>query len=125
MAGAFFVCMAYDKDKILEQCVAAIKEEKLTFFADISLYVEPTLSTLYEWEFEKSDVIKTELAKNRLASKKKMRARWEDSDNATLQLAAYKLIADKAEIDALTMNKVEQSGNLSITWNEERTYETK
>lgn len=84
-----------------------IREEKLTFFNDLSLFIEPTMSTLYEWEFEKSETIKAELGKNRLASKKKMRRKWEDSDNATLQLAAYKLIADKEELESLTVNKVD------------------
>lgn len=102
-----------------------VKENKLTFFSDIALFVEPALSTLYEWELEKSDVIKAELAKNKLATKRKMRNKWEESDNATLQLAAYKLVADRDELNALTMNRVDAnlSGSIAITWNEERTYE--
>ena len=115
----------YNKEIIHKQCVEAIVKEGLTFFADLSLYVEPTLSTLYEWKFEQSEDIKNALSKNKLDSKRKMRRKWESSDNATLQLAAYKLLADKEEIDALTMNKVDTSGSLSITWNEERTYEHK
>ncbi len=117
----------YDKEKIHEQCLTAIRDEKLTFFADLAMYVEPTLSTLYEWGFEQSEDIKNALSRNKLASKRKMRRKWEDSDNATLQLAAYKLIADKEEIDALTMNRVDANlnGNLSINWNEQRTYEQK
>lgn len=99
--------MAYNKEQIIEECLRVITKEKLTFFSDLTIYVEPALSTLYEWELEKSDVIKNALAKNRLASKKKMRCKWEDSDNATLQIAAYKLIADKDEIEALTVNKVD------------------
>lgn len=99
--------MAYDKNKILEDCVSAIRNERLTFFTDLALFVEPAMSTLYEWELEKSEVIKAELSKNRLAAKRKMRAKWEDSDNATLQIAAYKLIADKDELENLTVNKVD------------------
>lgn len=118
--------MAYDKDKVREQILAAIREEKLTFFADVSIYVEPTLSTLYEWEFEKSEDIKRELAKNKLDAKRKLRKQWQfDTAAPALQLAAYKLMAEKEELEALTMNKVENSGSLTINWNEERTYETK
>lgn len=98
----------YNREEILEQCIEVIRKEKLTFFNDLAIYVEPTMATLYEWEFEKSEILKSELRKNKLASKKKMRTKWEDSDNATLQIAAYKLIAEKEEIEALTINKVDQ-----------------
>lgn len=98
----------YNREEILEQCIEVIRKEKLTFFNDLAIYIEPTMATLYEWEFEKSEILKSELRKNKLASKKKMRTKWEDSDNATLQIAAYKLIAEKEEIEALTINKVDQ-----------------
>ena len=117
----------YNREEIKAKCIEVIKEEKLTFFTDLVIYVEPALSTLYEWELEKSEDIKKELSKNKLLSKKKMRCKWEESDNATLQIAAYKLIADKDEISALTISKVDAniSGDLSINWVENKTYETK
>lgn len=118
----------YNKEKVLQECISVIKDNELTFFADIAIYVEPTLSTLYEWGFEKSDGIKNELAKNKLKAKKKLRSQWQYADSApALQLAAYKLMAEKDEIEALTMNRVDASvsGNLVINWKEERTYESK
>lgn len=99
----------YNQEEILAKCLQVIKDEKLTFFNDLAIYVEPTMATLYLWEFEKLETIKSELAKNRLSSKKKMRKKWEDSDNATLQIAAYRLIAEKEEIEALTISKVDQT----------------
>ena len=106
----------YNKEEITAKCIKVIKTEKLTFFTDLVIYIEPALSTLYEWELEKSEDIKRELSKNKLLSKKKMRCKWEESDNATLQIAAYKLIADKEEIEALTINKVDATlkGELGI-----------
>jgi len=118
--------MAYDKDKVREEVIAAIRGEKLTFFADVTIYVEPTLKCLYDWEFHECEDIKRELAKNKLDAKRKLRKQWQfDTAAPALQLAAYKLMAEKEELEALTMNKVEQSGSLTINWNEERTYETK
>lgn len=104
--------MAYDKAEIEKKALEAIIEHELTFFDEITLYVEPTRKTLYEWELHKSDNIKEALEKNRLKKKKKMRCKWEDSDNATLQIAAYKLIADDDEIAKITMTKTsnEHSG---------------
>jgi 23S rRNA G2069 N7-methylase RlmK/C1962 C5-methylase RlmI len=103
--------MAYDRTEIEAQAVKAIEEHKLTFFDEISLYVEPTRATLYEWGFDKLDTIKEAIAKNRIQKKKKMRNKWEDSENATLQIAAYKLIAEDEEIAKITMNKMELSGD--------------
>lgn len=117
----------YNREEILNKCIDVIRDEKLTFFTDLVIYIEPSIQTLYDWEFEKLESIKSELSKNKLLSKKKMRNKWEESDNATLQIAAYKLIADKDEIEALTINKVDATvkGDLNLTWNEQRTYETK
>ena len=120
--------MAYDKDRVLQQCIQVIKEEKIIFFGDLAAFIEPTMSTLYEWEFEKSHDIKNELAKNRIQAKRKMRKHWQLEEAApVLQLAAYKLMADKEELEALTMNKVDASvnGSLTVNWNEQKTYETK
>jgi hypothetical protein len=112
----FLHLLMYNKEEITAKCIEVIKTEKLTFFTDLVIYIEPALSTLYEWELEKSEDIKRELSKNKFLSKKKMRCKWEESDNATLQIAAYKLIADKEEIEALTINKVDATlkGELGI-----------
>lgn len=99
--------MAYNKEQILQRCLEVIEKEKITFFCDLILYIDPSLSTLYEWELEKSEDIKNAITKNKLASKKKMRLKWEDSENPALQLAAYKLIAEKDELNSLTMNRQE------------------
>jgi hypothetical protein len=103
--------MAYNRQKIEDEAVKVIKKEKLTFFTDLQIYLEPSLSTLYEWELEKSEEIKKALAVNRLSVKKKMRINWQDSDNPTLQVAAYKLLADDEELVKLTSNKHEISGD--------------
>jgi hypothetical protein len=103
--------MAYNRQKIEDEAVKVIKKENLTFFTDLQIYLEPSLSTLYEWELEKSEEIKKALAVNRLSVKKKMRINWQDSDNPTLQVAAYKLLADDEELVKLTSNKHEISGD--------------
>lgn len=102
--------MAYDKEKIEKEILQAIEEEELTFFTEVCLYVKPALSTLYEMELEKSEAIKELLSNNKVKHKQKMRRKWLDSDNATLQISAYKLLADDEELKKLTMNKVEASG---------------
>jgi hypothetical protein len=116
--------MAYDRVKLEKQIIEAIEREELTFFSEIVLFVKPALSTLYEMELEKSETIKAALEANKLRQKAKMRKKWVDSDNATLQISAYKLIADNEELEKLTMNKVDASvkGDLNIKWAEIRNY---
>jgi hypothetical protein len=116
--------MAYDRVKLEKQIIEAIEREELTFFSEIVLFVKPALSTLYEMELEKSETIKAALEANKLRQKAKMRKKWVDSDNATLQISAYKLIADNEELEKLTMNKVDAcvKGDLNIKWAEIRNY---
>lgn len=104
--------MAYDKDEVAQQALAAIEENEIAFFDEICLFVEPSRATLYNLELDKLDIIKEALAKNKLKKKRKLKKKWEDSDNATLQIAAFKLIADDDEMARLstTINKNEHTG---------------
>jgi hypothetical protein len=102
--------MAYDKAKIEAQIIEVVKSEKITFFTDLEAFIEPSIAVLYQWEFEKLETIKREIAKNRIESKKKMRRNWEASENPTLQIAAYKLIAEDDELQKLS-NKHEVTGD--------------
>jgi hypothetical protein len=104
------IAMAYNKEELEKQILKAIEENELTFFNEIPLYIAPTLSTLYEWEFEKSEAIKNLLEQNKVRQKSKMRRKWRESDNPALQIAAFKLLADDEEMKKLTMTKVESSG---------------
>ena len=99
--------MAYDKEKVFNEVIEAIRENKLKHFDYIEGFVEPTTPTLYQFfplESNEFNTIKRELGLNKIASKNKMRNKWEDSDNPTLQIAAFKLIATDDEQKALSTN---------------------
>lgn len=96
--------MAYNKEKVNAEILKVIAKERITFFGDLAAYIAPSMSTLYEWELEKSEDIKRALAINRINTKRKLRKNWEASDNATLQLALYKLIGDDDELERLNTN---------------------
>lgn len=102
--------MAYKKEDIEEKALEAIKEHRLTFFEEICLFVEPNRATLYNLGLDKLDTIKEALANNKLAAKKKMRNNWVDSDNPTLQIAAYRLYSTDEELAKLTSSKHEFTG---------------
>ena len=109
--------MAYDKQKVYKDAIKAIKENRLKHFDYIQGYIEPCTKTLYELFPEESNelhAIKSELELNKIAAKTKMRNKWEDSDNPTLQIAAFKLIATDEEQRALSTNwqNTEHSGEI-------------
>jgi hypothetical protein len=101
----------YDRDKVLSDCLNCIEENELVFFHDLAEFIAPTMSALYQWEFEKLETIKEALYKNKVTQKRKLRKNWVKDDAApVLQLAAYKLIAEPEEIIALTMARQEVTG---------------
>jgi hypothetical protein len=107
--------MAYDKDEILGKCLKAIEEHKLVKFTHLASYIEPSLSTLYEWELEKSEDIKSLLEKNRIRCKEKMMNNWQSADAApALQIAAFKLMADEDEFNKLITNKSDVKADVNL-----------
>lgn len=102
--------MAYDKEAVEKEILDAIEKNFITFFDDITLFVEPSRKTLYDWKLHESDTIKEAIRRNKLEIKRQMRQRWQKHDSPVLQIAAYKLIAEDEEIAKITMNKVELSG---------------
>lgn len=108
--------MAYDKAEILEQAKKAIEENELTTIAEVLTYLPCSESTLYETEGWKSEVlepIKKVLEIKKTSLKAKMKREWRKSDsNPTLQIAAFKLIADEEEMARLStsINKNEHTG---------------
>ena len=109
--------MAYDRKKVYKDVINAIRENKLKHFDYITGFVEPSTPTLYEFfpvESNEFNTIKSELELNKIAAKPKMRNKWEESDNPTLQIAAFKLIATDEEQQALSTSyqKNEHSGEI-------------
>jgi hypothetical protein len=96
--------MAYDKEKIYEQALVAIEENKLFFIEDVVSYLPCAKATFYEFFPTKSDelnTIKEALEKNKTAIKVSMRAKWYKSDNPSLQIALMKMIATEDEAHRL------------------------
>ena len=107
--------MAYQREEIFKQILELIPKEGITFFGDIALYIAPHLTTLYEWEFDKSNEIKEAIAKERSKVKQKMRKKWLQSDNATLQIVGYRLMATREELEAITTNRIESKVEATVT----------
>jgi hypothetical protein len=105
----------YDKDDILQKCLKAIEEHKCTTFDEMSLHIEATRQTLYNWGFDKLDNIKEAIAKQKVTAKSRMKKNWQREDAApALQIAAFKLMADDEEFGKLITNKSDVKADINL-----------
>lgn len=107
--------MAYEKEEIVQKAIEVINNHKLTTIEEVVAFLPISKSTFYAWKLEESDEIKEPLYRMRTLAKKAMKNKWYGSENPTLQLAWFKLHATPEELAALSMNKVEHSGEVTTT----------
>lgn len=117
--------MAYDKEKLIRDAVRVVEADPtIVFITELVCYLPCEKSTFYALNMDKSDVIKAALNKNRVTIKSKLRKKWVDSDNATLNIALYKLIGDEKEFDRLAKTNLDHTSkgdkiNLpAVSWTE-------
>ena len=101
----------YDKNEIFERAKTAIVEEDLLTLTDVVAFLPCGKSTFYEMFAGGSDELeslKELLECNKIKIKQTLRRKWAVSDNATLQLALYKLSANDEEHRKLSQQYIEQ-----------------
>lgn len=103
--------MAYDTKQLEEECLSAIEADNLVFFEEIACYVTPSIRTLYDHNLHKMQSIKDALKRNKLSVKKELRNKWKDGDNATTQVALYKLLSDEEEFAKLSGQQIDHKNN--------------
>ena len=100
--------------KKLEQKALKILEKKpdIYFFQDLCDEIGYNRQYLYSVGFspDKNDILKQALEKNKKIVKRGLRNKWYKSDNPTLQVALYKLLADDEEWKKLNNSRVELTG---------------
>ena len=92
--------MAYDKVEIFDKAKQAILHNGLFFIDDVIAFLPIAKSTFYEFfpiESNQSNELKELLETNRTNIKVKMRKKWLDSENATLQMGLMKMICTDEE----------------------------
>jgi ketol-acid reductoisomerase len=95
---------AYEKE-LLE----IIEDRKIMFFSHAFAYASFSPATAYNHGLEKLDTIKEALARNRASGVTYMLNKWIGSDNATLQIAAMRIIADEEIRRSLNQQYIEQT----------------
>ena len=101
----------YEVGDLEKQAIAVIEAHKLVFIDEVCAYLPCSRSTFYEKELDKSDAIKSALHEVRTKKKLFLRTNWEESQNATLQMGLYKLLATPEELAALSMQNVDIKSN--------------
>lgn len=66
-------------------------------------------ATAYNYNLDKLDTIKESFEKNRSKAQNYLLQKWIQSDNATLQIAAFKIVADGDDLKRLNQSYVEQT----------------
>lgn len=97
--------MAYSKDVLVEKALSAIEEHECTTVEEVLLFLPISKRTFYNHELHEVNDIKEAIDKVKVKLKKGMKKNWHQSENATLQIAAYRLMATDAEFERLVMNK--------------------
>jgi len=90
--------MAYNKKDLEDKALKAIKKHNLVFISDIMLYLPCSDATFYNHNLEKLESIKKALEFNKINDKVKLRKKFKTSENPTLQMFYYKLIANNNEL---------------------------
>ncbi len=102
--------MAYKKLQLIQQAKKILKKDQAIVFVEDLLCELPIGKTaFYGKKLNEVNDIKNLLEENKTAEKRKMRKKWMQSDNPTLQLAYYKLIANKEEYERLNTQKFDHT----------------
>ena len=88
-----------------EKALKILKAHKdIYFFCDLADELGVSRQRLYELGLDKLDAIKSALLSNKQNIKRSLRNKWYKNNNATTQVALYKLLADEDELARLNNN---------------------
>ena len=100
--------MGKTKDQHEKDIVEVIKANKICRISHIfGFYTDIKSSQFYNLKLEESDKIKEAIHQNRAKGTGYLLNKWISSDNATLQIAAYRLICTPEERQMLNQQYIE------------------
>lgn len=113
--------MVFDKDKIYKEAIELTNRHKLFRIVDLVAFLPCEKSTFYGFfpdGSEELEAIKRAFNRNKTEIKVSLKSRWYNSENPTLQLALFKLLADAEEHRKLQQNYTDHTtGGDQITIN--------
>lgn len=103
--------MAYKTKDLIKLALKVIDKYRLFFIEDIASMMGISKQTFYDHKLDEVDDIKEAMLKTKIQTKVGLRKKWYESNNATTQLALYKLIGSEDEIKRLQMNYLDHTSN--------------
>lgn len=103
--------MAYEYEELENMALKAIIEHKLPKITYVVAYLPCAMSTFYDKQLEKSEILKAEIYKNVIERKIKLINKMEQSDSASAQIAILKLYADEEEFSRLSGQNINHTNN--------------
>lgn len=101
-----------EKDKLFEQALQIAKDKRLIFVEEVIAYLpisKPTFYDYYPKDSNDFNELRRVINDNKIDIKQGLREKWYESDNATLQMALYKLTAREEERKKLAMSYVDNT----------------
>ena len=102
--------MAYNKKKLFDQALKIIEQKKCLFIEQVVAYMPCDKTTFYAKfpiDSNENNAIKEAIEKNKIEIKHALQNKWFKGDNATTQIALYKLIGTEEEAQRLNGSKQE------------------
>ena len=91
------------------ELLKVIKDKKIAFFDHCFGFTSFSRTTGYEYKLNDSDAIKVAIAQNRATAKNYMLNKWIASENATLQIAAMRLLSNSEEHQKMNQSYVDHT----------------
>jgi len=104
--------MAYNKEDLYNKALEVIKKHNPIFIEEIVSYMPCDKTTFYRYfpiNSNEYNDIKVALEDNIVNVKGKLRKKWQDSENATLQMGLMKLISSDEERRRLSQSNVDHT----------------
>lgn len=95
--------------KYEKELLEVIKSKKIAFFDHCFGFTSFSRTTAYDYKLNESDVIKAAIATNRATAKNYMLNKWIASENATLQIAAMRLLSNSVEHQKMNQSYIDHT----------------
>ena len=105
--------MPYDTEELKKLALKIIPEQQCVTLEEVWLFLGITRGTATNHGLNEMHEIKEAVQREKIAVKNKLRRKWRDSDNATLQIAEFKLCSDDDELARLNTQKVNADVNVT------------
>ena len=106
--------MAFDTSVLKKKAIEAVNKYGIIFIEEVAAAIGVSKQTFYNHHLDEVDEIKDALSVNRFKLKAGLRKKWYESENATSQIALYRLLSTPEELSRLTSQKLEHSGEVGL-----------